>query len=47
MTIFRFLFAINRWLRDLRAIQNGRIGRRIYNRGVSRGLRAIGRRLYR
>jgi len=45
--MLRFLFAINRWLRDLRAIQNGRIGQRIYNRGVTKGLRALGRKLYR
>jgi hypothetical protein len=43
----KLLFMFLRFVRDIKAISRGRLGQRIYNRGVSRGLRAVGRKLYR
>lgn len=43
----KWLFRLLRWSRDVKAIERGRVPQRIYNRMISRGLRAVGRRLYR
>lgn len=43
----RWLFRILRWSRDVKAIERGRVPQRLWNRSVSVGLRAIGRKLYR
>lgn len=46
MTAFTLLFKILRASRDLRAVRRGRVPQRVWNRGVSRLLRGVGRRLY-
>jgi len=43
----RLLFMFLRFIRDMRAISRGRFSQRLWNRGVSKGLRSVGRRLYR
>jgi hypothetical protein len=43
----RWSFRLLRWERGVRAIERGRVPQRLWNRAVSRMLRAAGRKLYR
>lgn len=47
MTALGWFFRGLRLARDVRAVRRGRVPQRLWNRAVSRGLRAIGRKLYR
>ena len=36
MSLRSFLYTLARWLGDFNAVRRGRVGRRIYNRGIGR-----------
>ena len=36
MSLRSVLYALARWLGDFNAVRRGRVGRRIYNRGIGR-----------
>lgn len=42
----KWLFRLLRWSRDVKAVTKGRVPQRIWNHAVSKGLRRLGRKLY-
>lgn len=47
MGLWKWIFRARRYERDVKAVRRGRIGKRIWNRGVSRVGWSLLRKLYR